>query len=173
MNAILNFCCVLSVVCLFSLIAGNVRDEQGTVTEVKSQMAESRREPVQPTLFNSHARAKAVQYFDTFRAEPYGLPPACFAMMNPMENPALIANIGINVGQMVKENERVGLLDAPSELVRVFPAQPQGVRYCLAGNHLVVVDGNCRVLDSVRIPTIHLSSVYEFSSSVKLAGNPF
>lgn len=173
MNAILNFCCVLSVVGLFSLIAGNVRGRNDSVKDVKQEVVVSRRVPVQPVVFNPHARAKAVQYFDTYRAEPYGLPPGCAALINPIDDPALAANIGISVGKIVKENERTFLLNAPAELVRVFPPQPQGVRYCVAGNHLIVVDGNCRVLDAVRIPTIHLSKTEELSSSVKLASHQF
>lgn len=173
MTAILNFCCVLSVVCLLSLVAGNVSDRRDSAAEVKSEATVSPPAPAQASIFNPHARAKAVQYFDTYRAEPYGLPPGCVAMMNPIEDPASAANIGVSVGQIVKESERAGLLDAPSDLVRVFPPQPEGVRYCLAGNQLIVVDGNCRVLDSIRIPTIRLIGGDQLSASVNLAVQQF
>jgi hypothetical protein len=173
MTAILNFCCVLSVVCLLSLVAGNVNERRAPVAEVKSEATATRHAPAQATVFNPHARAKAVQYFDTYRAEPYGLPPGCVAMMNPIEDPASSANIEVSVGKIVKESERAGLMEAPSELVRVFPPQPQGVRYCLAGNQLIVVDGNCRVLDSVRIPTIRLTGSDQLSASVNLAIQQF
>jgi len=173
MNAILNFCCVVSVVCLLSLVAGSVHDAPVPGTDVKSEKTASKRVSSKPIVFNSHARAKAVQYFDTYRAEPYGLPPACAAMMNPIENPASMADVEVAVGKVVKESERPLLLEAPSELVRIFPDQPEGFRYCIAGSHLVVVDENCRVMDSVRIPTIHPSSVVELSSSVKLASHRY
>jgi hypothetical protein len=173
MNAILNFCCVLSVVCLLSLVAGTVSDSDAPVTDVKSEKTTNRRPSAKPVVFNSHARAKAVQYFDTYRAEPYGLPPACVALMNPIENPAEMAEVEVAVGKVVKDSERARLLEIPSDLARIFPNQPEGFRYCIAGSHLIVVDEGCRVMDLVRIPTIHPASIEALSSPVKLASHRF
>lgn len=171
MNAILNFCCVLSVVCLLSLVAGNVSDRQNPPAEVKLPSASSQMSSKATTVFTSHARTKAVQYFDTYRSEPFGLPPGCVSIMNPSENSQ--APLQISVGQVIREDDRVRLLDAPAELVRVFPAQPRDVRYCMAGNQLVAVDANCRVLDSIRIPTIRSTMVENVTSSIKLASHQF
>ncbi|GAA5117804.1 hypothetical protein JIN84_16870 [Luteolibacter yonseiensis] len=170
MNAILNFCCVLSVVCLLSMIAGNSGGDSVTTVDAKPSETVNRPTALRAVLFNSHARTKAVQYFDTYRTEPYGLPPSCVATRNPMELP--MDKIHIRTGEVVRENERACLLDAPDELTRMFPVQPEGVRYCVAGNQLVVVDDKCRVLDAIRIPTIR-PSVAEEAQTVKLASHQF
>ncbi len=107
-----------------------------------------------------------VQYFDTYRSEPLGLPADCAARVKVGQIPVSWSNTGISAGAVIRENERSALVDAPVELVRVLPHETE-VRYFLAGGNLVAVNGNYKVLDSVRIPTIRLSGGIQSTGSAQ------
>lgn len=101
-------------------------------------------------------RTKIVQYFDTYRTDPMGLPPGWTVGLQVNEIPAAWWRSRIAAGLVVGASERTYLMAAPTELVRMMPTHSQSLRYYLAGCHLVALDHNYKVVDSVNIPTIRL-----------------
>ncbi|MES2441018.1 MAG: hypothetical protein V4584_18280 [Verrucomicrobiota bacterium] len=156
MKAILNLCCAASAACVIAFAAGFVEPSSNAVVR-KTDGNGSRTLVNQGIGFGSHARSKVVQYFDTYRTDPLGLPAACAQQIKQREVPASWTSDEIRSGMVVKEGERPALVEAPAELVRVLPARQTSVRYFLAGINLVAVDDGYKVVDSVRIPTVRLS----------------
>lgn len=106
------------------------------------------------TTFNPEARTKVVTYFDSYKTNPYGLPPGWTAKVHVKEIPTAWRTTRIAPGVIVSEKERSYLLDAPPELIKVLPAPTTGVRYYVAGSNVVAVDSSYKVVDSIQIPTI-------------------
>lgn len=163
MKTILNLCSAASFACVLWFAAGNWLPLSPSGVARKTAGSAGRPAHSQVVEFGSHARSKVVQYFDTYRTEPLGLPADCAARVKVGEIPAAWSNTGIRRGVMVRENERSALLEAPAELVRVLPADFQNVRYFLAGCNLVAVNGSYKVLDSIRIPTVRLPDGHEMT----------
>ncbi len=161
MNALLNLFSAVSFVCVVSL--GTRNSETSTSPEVSEKTAASVTRPASApaVVFNSHARSKVVQYFDTFRSDTQGLPPALAGKIGMNEIPTSWQTSRISPGVVIRETERSLLVDVPQELVRVFSTHPQDFRYCMAGSNLVAVDKRYKIMDSIRIPTIRLSGVEE------------
>ncbi|MES2923262.1 MAG: hypothetical protein V4819_17025 [Verrucomicrobiota bacterium] len=108
------------------------------------------------TTFNPESRTKVVKYFDTYKTEQYGLPPAWATKVKVKEVPATWRTT-IAPGMVFAEKERAYLVEAPSDLVSVLPPATSGVRYYVAGSNVVAVDSGYRVVDSVQIPSIKLT----------------
>ncbi len=106
--------------------------------------------------FNPEARTKVVKYFDTYKTEKYGLPPAWATKVKVKEVPATW-RATLAPGLVITEKERPYLVEAPSDLVSVLPPSASGVRYYVAGSNVVAVDSEYRVVDSVQIPSIKLT----------------
>ena len=160
MAIFLNLCSAASILGLLA-IAGNdlgISPPVGVARETRGVVRMTGRPAPKasfaaPVVFNAYARSKVVQYFDTYRSEPIGLPSGSAPMVGTVgdagwEGPEIIS------GTVIPESDRSFLLDVPVELVRVLAAQSQVVvRYYLAGNSLVAVDPGYKVMDLVRIPT--------------------
>lgn len=110
------------------------------------------------TTFNPEVRTKVVTYFDAYKTNPHGLPPAWAAQVRVKELPAAWRTSRIAPGVVIQEKERAYLVDAPAELVRVLPAPASGVRYYVAGSNVVAVDSTYRIVDSVQIPTVQFKA---------------
>ncbi len=106
------------------------------------------------TTFNPEARTKVVTYFDTYKTNPHGLPPAWVTKVKGRKVPATWRTSRISPGVVVTEEQRSYLIDAPADLVQVLPPSSQGVRYYVAGSNVVAVDSSYKVVDSIQIPTI-------------------
>jgi hypothetical protein len=122
------------------------RNADGSVTETKVETT---------TTFNPEARTKVVKYFDTYKGERYGLPPAWVTRFKVKEMPAVWRTTRIAPGVVVTEKQRPYLVEAPAELIKVLPAPgTEEVRYYVAGGNVVAVDKEYRVVDSIQIPSV-------------------
>ncbi|MES2658008.1 MAG: hypothetical protein V4689_05290 [Verrucomicrobiota bacterium] len=108
------------------------------------------------TTFNPEARTKVVKYFDPYKTQQYGLPPAWSAKVKVKEVPTTWRTT-IAPGVVIAEKERSYLVEAPADLVKVLPPATTGVRYYVAGSNVVAVDSEYHVVDSVQIPSIKLT----------------
>lgn len=122
------------------------KNSDGSVTKTETKT----------TSFNPEARTKVVKYFDTYKTERHGLPPAWAAKVRVKEVPTTWRT-SIAPGLVISEKERSFLVDAPDDLVTVLPPGATGVRYYIAGSNVVAVDANYRVVDVVNIPSIKLT----------------
>ena len=168
MKALLNVCCVLSLVCLLYLAAGH--SASLALPEFNRITASHVARSSTPAVFNSYDRMKVLQYFDTFRSDPMGLPAGWAAKIMVNNIPAEWTKSPLAAGIVVQESDRGYLLGPPPELVRVLPASRQDLRYYVAGCNLVAVDPNFKVVDSVRIPSIILIGRSESASPLQLIG---
>lgn len=176
MKIFLNLCCAASAVCLLTIAASDLGITANVVVVGKSDGGVARRtdgRPAQkpsfaaPVVFNAHSRSKVVQYFDTYRNDPMGLPPGWASGISG--KPAGWGNLEFVSGRVIPAGERSSLIGVPVELVRVLAAQSGvDVRYFLAGSSLVAVDPAYRVLDAVRIPTVRLGGEEEIVNKSKL-----
>ncbi len=110
------------------------------------------------TTFNPEARTKVVTYFDAYKSNPNGLPPAWAGQVRVKEVPAAWRTTRIAPGVVVQEKERAYLVEAPADLVGVLPAAGSGVRYYVAGSNVVAVDSNYRIVDSIQVPTVKFTA---------------
>lgn len=161
MKALLNLCSAVGFVCVVSLAARNSETSTSPGVSGRAAVSVTRPASAPAAAFNSHARSKVVQYFDTFRSDPQGLPPGLAGKIRTNEIPTSWETSRIAPGVVIRETERSFLVDVPQEWVRVFSAHPHDFRYCLAGSNLVAVDKGYKIVDSIRIPTIRLSEVEE------------
>ncbi|MES2922388.1 MAG: hypothetical protein V4819_12620 [Verrucomicrobiota bacterium] len=156
MKVILNICSAASLACVLCIATGNFDTLVPEAVARHTMPSVNRNLSTAPIALGTHARSKVLRYFDTYRGEPMGLPPASAASVKLGEIPAAWMNSSIRTGVVVQESDRSALVEAPAQLVRVLPAQSGAVRYYLAGSNLVTVNENYKVLDSVRIPTVRL-----------------
>ena len=117
----------------------------GTTTETTTQTTRT---------FDPEVEKRVVKYFDPYKTERYGLPPALVTKVKVEEIPAPWRTSGIRTGVVVTEKERPYLIAAPPELVKVLPSPRAGVTYYVAGSNVVAVDKEYKVVDSVHIPSI-------------------
>ncbi len=106
------------------------------------------------TTFNPEARTKVVKYFETYKSDPYGLPPAYVTKTQVKEMPVTWRTTRLAPGVVVEEKERSYLVAAPPELIKILPSPTTGVRYYVAGSNVVAVDAKYRVVDSIQIPSV-------------------
>jgi hypothetical protein len=124
------------------------KNPDGSITETK----------VVTTTFNPEARTKVVKYFETYKAERYGLPPAWVTRFKVKEIPADWRTTRVAPGVVIREKQRPYLVEAPPELVKVLPAPAsRETRYYLAGGNVVAVDKGYRVVDSIQIPSVKIT----------------
>lgn len=107
--------------------------------------------------FNPEARTKVVKYFDTYKTERYGLPPAYVSKIKVKEIPAAWRTTAIAPGVVITEKERPYLMEAPPELIKVLPPPTPEVRYYVAGGSVVAVDKNYKVVDSIQVPSVKIT----------------
>lgn len=105
--------------------------------------------------FDADVQKRVVKYFDPYKEERYGLPPALVTSVKVKEIPATWRTTRIGSGVVITEKERPYLVAAPPELVKILPAREE-VRYYVAGGNVVAVDKEYRVVDSIQIPSIKI-----------------
>ena len=108
------------------------------------------------TTFQPEARTKVVQYFDTYKTSPHGLPPGLSERIVLRDVPAAWRTAPIPAGVVVAEKQRPLLIEAPPELVRVLPAPTPDLRYYVAGSNVIAVNKTYQVVDSIQIPTVKI-----------------
>jgi hypothetical protein len=107
--------------------------------------------------FNPEVRTKVTKYFDTYKTERYGLPPAYVQRIKVKEIPAAWRTSVIAPGVVITEKERPFLVEAPPELIKVLPAPSPDVQYYMAGGNVVAVDRSYKVVDSIQIPSVKIT----------------
>ncbi|CAN5229842.1 hypothetical protein BH23VER1_BH23VER1_06930 [soil metagenome] len=107
------------------------------------------------TTFTPEARTKVVEYFDTYRTQPYGLPPTVVERVQIREVPTTWKTTTVAPGYVIAEPERRYLVPAPRELNAVLPAVPPTIKYYLMGRNIVAVDTTTmRIVDSLAVSSI-------------------
>jgi hypothetical protein len=161
MKLFLNLCCIVSTLCLASLVAS----EMGFSPSLKERTSDSltRQAAKGSTLtFSPHVRSKVAQYFDTYRSELNGLPPSCVSATHGLHIPPTWLRSWLPIGTQILENERQALIEVPSELQKSLTAHShKTIHYFLAGKNLVALDDRSKVVDSIWIPTIRLGADHE------------
>ena len=109
------------------------------------------------TTFNPEVRTKVVKYFEPYKTERHGLPPAFVSRIKVKEIPAAWRTTAIAPGVVITEKERPYLVEAPPELIKVLPAPTAEVRYYVAGGNVVAVDKSYKVVDSIQIPSVKIT----------------
>ena len=117
----------------------------GSVTETTTETTRS---------FDPDVQKRVVKYFDTYKTERYGLPPAIVTSVKVKEIPEPWRTSAIRPGVVVTEKQRPYLITAPPDLVKVLPAPKAEVKYYVAGSNVVAVDKEYRIVDTVHIPSI-------------------
>jgi hypothetical protein len=149
-----------TIVTAFSILtAGTLLPLSAQTTETRTDVTTNPDGSVtktETTTFNPEARTKVVKYFETYKTNPYGLPPAWVTKMKVKEIPVTWRTTRISPGLVIQEKERPFLVDAPPELVQVLPTAAGDVRYYVAGSNVVAVDKTYKVVDSVQIPSIKI-----------------
>lgn len=154
MKSIIKTCGLVTLGCMLPLAAQVTKTTEDTEISRNSDGSVTKTETTTTQTFNPEARTKVVTYFDTYKSNPYGLPPGWTTKVHVKEIPATWRTTRIAPGVVVTEKERAYLVDAPPELVQILPAPTTGVRYYVAGSNVVAVDSTYKVVDSVQIPTI-------------------
>lgn len=144
----------VALVSMFPLLADTTTEKTTEVT--KNADGSVTKTETTTTTFNPDARTKVVKYFDAYKSEKYGLPPAWVGQVKIKEIP-IAWRMTISPGMVFKEKERAHLVAAPADLISVLPPAASGVRYYVAGSNVVAVDSEYRVMDAVQIPSIKLS----------------
>jgi hypothetical protein len=142
---------------LFPLAAEVTETRETSETRENADGSTTETETSTTTTFNPEARTKVVKYFDTYKTERYGLPPAWVTRVKAKELPAAWRTTRIAPGVVITEKERPYLMEAPPELVKVLPPPSSGVRYYMAGGNVVAVDKGYKVVDSVHIPSVKIT----------------
>lgn len=106
------------------------------------------------THFNPEYQTKVVQYFDTYKTSPHGLPPEWSTQMKIKQIPPAWRTTRIAPGTVVTQEQRAFLMEAPAPLVKVLPPPTADVRYFVAGGSVVAVDKTYKVVDSIRVPSL-------------------
>jgi hypothetical protein len=169
MKILLNLCCGASLAFVMALAANGLglssfdRTENPKDPRVKRVAYTMQVEP-----FGSHVKTKVIQYFDTYQTEPMGLPEDCANRLHSGEVPHEWTVAGLSRGMTIPESERGLLVEIPAELLRVLPAGKDAVAYYLAGSHLVAVDADYKVLDSIPIPTVRLGKQESTAGKIQL-----
>jgi hypothetical protein len=156
MKSIITAFSVVTLGCVLPLSAQDQQTETTTDVTQNADGSVTKTETQTTTTFDPAARTKVVQYFDTYKANPHGLPPAWVSKVKIKDVPAGWRTTRIEPGAIIEEKERTFLIDAPADLVQVLPAPATGVHYYMAGSNVVAVDAKYKVVDSIQIPSIKL-----------------
>lgn len=106
------------------------------------------------TTFTPNVQTKVVKYFDHYKSDPHGLPPAWVTSVKIEKIPATWKTTRIVPGVTIQKAEREYLFKAPTDLVKLLPEPSDHVTYYVAGSNVVAVDSDYKVVDSIRIPTV-------------------
>ena len=142
------------------LVFGGLLPLTAEVTESKTETTTTAggtttTETTTTTTFNPEVRTKVVKYFETYKSDPYGLPPTWTTQFKVKEIPSTWRTT-IAPGLVITEKERPYLVKAPPELISVLPSPAADVHYYVAGSNVVAVDKTYKVVDSVTIPSIKI-----------------
>lgn len=165
MQTLLNLFSVAGIAFVVAVATGGVGDTSSNPDRSGNTRRISRTIEKDKACLGSHARSKVVQYFATYQADPFGLPPDCASKVDEGIVPATWTVPGFSRGALIPEADRPALVEIPAELVKVLPTNDSAVRYYLAGSHLVAVDSGYRILDTIPIPTVRLSDDDAHASS--------
>jgi hypothetical protein len=153
MKSIIRTCGLATLGCILPLAAQVTETTETTETSRSATGAVTETTTTTQT-FNPEARTKVVTHFETYKTNPYGLPPGLAAKIQVKKIPPAWRTTRISPGVVVTEEHRPYLVEAPAEIVKVLPAPSTGVRYYVAGSNVVAVDSTYKVIDSVQIPSI-------------------
>jgi hypothetical protein len=137
-------------------LAAQTKTTEKTETTEHADGSVTEKTTTKTRTFEPAVEKRVVQYFDTYKTERFGLPPAIVTRVKVKEVPAAWRTTRIGPGAVIQEKERVHLIDAPPELVKVLPPPTPEVRYYVAGSNVVAVDRDFRIVDSVHIPSIKI-----------------
>lgn len=155
MKATLATLTILSVYSLTTAQAQVTETTQKTqTTETAGGAVSESSSTTTTTTFNPEARTKVVEYFDTYKTNPHGLPPAWASKIQVQKVPEAWRTSRISPGVTVTEEQRSYLMEAPPELVKVLPPPRGEVRYYVAGSNVVAVNKEYKIVDSIQIPSI-------------------
>ena len=107
--------------------------------------------------FGPDVEKRVVKYFEPYKTERYGLPPAWISTVKVKEMPATWRTTRLSTGMVIQEKERPFLMAAPPELIKILPAPREEVRYYVAGSNVVAVDKEYKVVDAIQIPSIKIT----------------
>ena len=153
MKSILNIYGLVAFGCMLPLSAQETTTTETTETS-RTANGVTATTTTTTTTFNPEARTKVVTYFDTYKGNPYGLPPGYTRKIHVKEIPAAWRTTRIAPSVVVTEAQRSYLLDAPADLIKVLPAASSGIRYYIAGSNVVAVDSSYKIVDSIQIPSV-------------------
>lgn len=142
---------------LLPLSAQVTETRKKTETKENADGSVTEKHTTTTTTFNPEARTKVVKYFDTYKTERYGLPPAYVSRVKVKEIPAAWRTTTIAPGVVITEKERPFLVEAPPELIKVLPAPTPDVQYYMAGGNVVAVDKSYKVVDSIQVPSVKIT----------------
>ena len=149
---------VVALGSLFPLAAQVTETKEKTETTENADGSTTEKHTTTTTTFNPEVRTKVVKYFDTYKTERYGLPPAWVTKVKVKEIPATWRTTRVAPGVVITEKERPYLVEAPPDLVKILPAPPSPeVRYYVAGGNVVAVDKTYKVVDSIQVPSVKIT----------------
>ncbi|QJE96000.1 hypothetical protein [Luteolibacter luteus] len=147
---------IASVGLVLPLSAQVTQTREKTETKENPDGSVTEKHTTTTKTFDATVQKRVVQYFDPYKEERYGLPPAIVTSVKVKEMPVAWRTSALNTGVVITEKERPYLVTAPPELIKVLPARDE-VRYYVAGGNVVAVDKEYRVVDSVQIPSIKIT----------------
>jgi hypothetical protein len=136
-------------------LAAETKTTEKTETKEHADGSVTEKTTTKTRTFGPDVETKVVKYFDTYKTERFGLPPAIVTRVKVKEMPTAWRTT-LAPGVVIQEKERVHLIDAPPELIKVLPAPSPDVHYYVAGSNVVAVDRDYRIVDSVNIPSIKI-----------------
>lgn len=157
MKTILTLFGSLSIAAVLPLAAQVTEKETTTDTQTNPDGSVTQTETTKTTTFTPAARKQVVTYFERYKTDPYGLPPAWVSTVKVKELPTHWHTDTMQPGFVFPKAERTYLVAPPADMVKVLPPAPTGVKYYVAGRQVVAVDPQFTVVDSITIPTISYS----------------
>jgi hypothetical protein len=156
MKSIITAFSAVTLACTFPAAAQVQQTDKTTDIAENADGSVTKTETETTTTFDPAARSKVVKYFDTYKTNPHGLPPAWTSKVKIKDVPMGWRTTRIEPGLVIEEKERSFLVEAPADLVEVLPPPATNVRYYMAGSNVVAVDANYKVVDSIQIPSIKI-----------------
>lgn len=156
MKTIIKAAAIVSIGLLVPAYSQVTETKEKTETTEHPDGSVTEKQTTTTTTFNPEVQKRVVKYFDPYKGEKYGLPPALVTSVKVKEIPAGWRSSRISSGVVITEKERPYLVAAPPELIKVLPAPRENVRYYMAGGNVVAVDKEYRVVDSVQVPSIKI-----------------
>jgi hypothetical protein len=136
-------------------LAAETKTTEKTETKEHADGSVTEKTTTKTRTFGPDVETKVVKYFDTYKTERFGLPPAIVTRVKVKQMPTAWRTT-LAPGVVIQEKERVHLIDAPPELIKVLPAPSPDVHFYVAGSNVVAVDRDYRIVDSVNIPSIKI-----------------